>query len=228
MARLFFGALWLGFIVYAFILAPPDQPGTFELIKRLSTGDWDGINPAIIALFNVMGIWPMVYAGVALVDGHGQPLRAWPFVVASFAVGAFALLPYLALRQPQPEFSGPKTPLLRLVEARWLGALLGAGAIALLSFGLLQGDWPAFWQAWQTSRFIHVMTLDFCALWLLFPVLLRDDMARRGLSQGWIVAAVLALPLVGACLYLALRSPLSQNVDSEVVRAVESGIGSRE
>ncbi|NJL48010.1 MAG: DUF2834 domain-containing protein [Leptolyngbyaceae cyanobacterium SM2_5_2] len=218
MARLVFGALWLGFILYAFILAPPDQPDTFELIKRLSTGAWEGINPAIIALFNAMGIWPMVYACIALVDGHGQRLRAWPFVVGSFAVGAFALLPYLALRQPNPEFAGHRTPLLRLVEARWVGGLLGAGAIALLSFSLLQGDWPAFWHAWQTSRFIHVMTLDFCALWLLFPVLLRDDMARRALTQPWIVVAVLALPLVGACLYLALRPSLSQAVGREVAK----------
>jgi len=57
------------------------------------------------------------------------------------------------------------------------------------------------------------MTLDFCALWLLVPVLLRDDMARRGLTQRRIVAAILALPLVGACLYLALRPPLDQEFE---------------
>ena len=39
-----------------------------------------------------MGIWPMVYACVALIDGQGQRVLAWPFAVASFAVGAFALL----------------------------------------------------------------------------------------------------------------------------------------
>lgn len=219
MNRFIFCALWLGFILYAFILAPPDRADTADLILRLSTGAWDGINPVVIALlFNAMGLWPMVYAAVALVDGHsqkqgGKKQRAWPFVVFSFAVGAFALLPYLALRQVNLGFSGPsfsrqKSALLRLTESRWLGALLGAGAIALAAFALLKGDWPDFWQQWQTSRFIHVMSLDFVALWLLFPVLLKDDMARRGLTQNWITAAVLALPLVGACLYLALRPGL--------------------
>ncbi|HZG38911.1 MAG TPA: DUF2834 domain-containing protein [Nodosilinea sp.] len=159
----------------------------------------------------------MAYAALALVDGHGQNQRAWPFVLVSFAVGAFALLPYLALRQPNPNFSGSKSLLLRLVEARWLGALLTAGAIALAAFALLKGDWPDFWQQWQTGRFIHVMSLDFCALWLLFPVLLKDDMARRGLSQPWITAAVLALPLVGACLYLTLRPPLAEVSEAEGV-----------
>ncbi len=197
--------LWLAFVVYAFILAPPDQADTLGLIQRLSTGDWQEINPAIVALFNAMGIWPMVYASLALVDGQGQKLRAWPFVVASFAVGAFALLPYLAFRQPNSEFADPKSSLIRVLDSAWLGAVLSAGAIALFGWALVQGDWADFWQQWQTSRFIHVMSLDFCALWLLFPALLSDDLARRGLHQRWITPVVLALPLVGACEYLALR-----------------------
>lgn len=215
MNRLIFWGVWLGFILYAFILAPPDRPDTADLILRLSTGQWDGINPAVVALFNAMGIWPMVYAAVALIDGQGQKQRAWPFVVVSFAVGAFALLPYLALRLPNPNFNGPKSALIRLVESRWLGMALTAGAIALAAFALLKGDWPNFWQQWQTSRFIHVMSLDFCALWLLFPVLLKDDMARRGLTQSWITALVLALPLVGAGLYLTLRPPLAEGSKAE-------------
>ncbi|HIK43556.1 MAG TPA: DUF2834 domain-containing protein [Leptolyngbyaceae cyanobacterium M65_K2018_010] len=218
MAKLLFGTLWLGLIVYAVRWAPPEQPETWDLIRRLSTGNWAGINPAVIALFNAMGLWPMVYAGVVLgvvlIDGRGQKLWAWPFVLASFAAGAFALLPYLALRSPNPTFLGPKGPGLRLVDAGWLGGILATGAIALLTWGGLQGDWFDFWQQWQTSRFIHVMTLDFCTLWLLFPALLGDDMARRGLAQPWVWAGVIALPLVGASLYLALRPPLAEGTEN--------------
>jgi hypothetical protein len=43
--KIAFGLLWLGFITYAFVFAPPDQPDTFKLIKNLSTGQWQGINP---------------------------------------------------------------------------------------------------------------------------------------------------------------------------------------
>lgn len=210
MGQLFFILLWIGFVTYAFLLAPPDQPDTFDLIRRMSVGEWDDINTLIVAIFNAMGIWPMVYACVALIDGKGQRISAWPFVVVSFAVGAFALLPYLALRRPNPQFLGAKTGLLRLVDSRWFGGLLLVGAIAVLGFGLIYGDWADFWQQWQTSRFIHVMTIDFVMLWLLFPALLQDDMARRNLKQPWIYAGVLALPLVGACLYLTLRPPLEE------------------
>ncbi|WP_353735256.1 hypothetical protein [Okeania sp. SIO2C2] len=53
--------LWIGFSTYAFLLAPPDQPDTLELIQKLSTGQWENINPLIVSLFNIMGIWPLIY-----------------------------------------------------------------------------------------------------------------------------------------------------------------------
>nr|CAD5979297.1 hypothetical protein NO713_04506 [Planktothrix pseudagardhii] len=107
--KIIFGSIWLGFILYAFIFAPPDQPDTFTLIQNLSTGNWTGINPLIIALFNIMGIWPLIYSCVLFMDGQGQKIPAWPFVTLSFGVGAFAILSYLAFRQPNPQFSGKKS-----------------------------------------------------------------------------------------------------------------------
>lgn len=208
-----FWVVWLGLIVYAFFLAPPNQPDTFDLIKRLSTGQWAGINPLIVALFNLMGVWPMIYAAVMLVDGCGQKLSAWPFVVGAFGVGAFAVLPYLALRQPSPSFSGPKTAVLRLVESRLLGTGLFLGSLALMVYGLGWGDWADFMRQWQSDRFIHVMSLDFCLLSLLFPALLADDKARRAQpSVGqdnrrwlWLLSVI---PVLGPAAYLSLRPGL--------------------
>jgi hypothetical protein len=79
-----------------------------------------------------------------------------------------------------------------------------------LGFGLLKGDWGDFIQQWQTSRFIHVMSLDFCLLCLLFPTLLGDDMARRGLKNSQLFWLVALVPLIGSSLYLCLRPPLSE------------------
>jgi hypothetical protein len=144
------------------------------------------------------------------IDGREQRVPAWPFATASFGVGAFALLPYLALREPNQEFTGSKNLFLKLVDSRWFGVALTLGTAGLLGFGLLKGDWGDFIQQWQTSRFIHVMSLDFCLLCLLFPTLLGDDMARRGLKNSplfWLVALV---PLIGSSLYLCLRPPLSE------------------
>ena len=116
--------LWLGFILYAFLLAPPDQPDTLDLITKLSTGQWTGINPLVVSLFNLMGIYPLIYSAVLLIDGRGQKIPAWPFVLGSFAVGAFAILPYLALRQANPVFSGEKSGLIKLLDSRWFGLSL--------------------------------------------------------------------------------------------------------
>jgi hypothetical protein len=206
-----FGLLWVGVVVYAFLLAPPDQPDTVELIKNLSTGNWDGINPLIIALFNIMGVWPLIYSCLMFIDAREQKIPAWLFATGSFAVGAFALLPYLALRQPNQEFTGSKDIVLRLLDSRWLGIALTLGALGLLSFGLLKGDWGDFIQQWQTNRFIHVMSLDFCLLCLLFPALLGDDMARRGLKNSQLFWAVALVPMIGPLLYLCLRPPLSDS-----------------
>lgn len=47
--KIAFGFLWLGFIIYAFFLEPPEQPGTFRVIENLSTGQWQGVNPLVIS-----------------------------------------------------------------------------------------------------------------------------------------------------------------------------------
>ena len=203
-----FWLLWVGFVAYAFLLAPPNQPDTIELIKNLSTGKWEGINPLIVALFNIMGIWPLIYACLVFIDGKEQKISAWPFASVSFGVGAFALMPYLALRQPNQEFTGSKNIFLKLLDSRWLGVALTVGTLGLLSFGLLKGDWGNFIEQWQTSRFIHVMSLDFCLLCLLFPALLGDDMARRGLKNSQLFWVVALVPLIGPLMYLCLRPPL--------------------
>jgi len=201
-------ALWLGFITYAFVFAPPDSPETWKTIQNLSTGQLAGINPLVIALFNIMGVLPLLYSCLLYIDGRVQKVPAWLFSAASFAVGAFALIPYLALREPNGTFVGQKNWWLKIMDSRWTGGLVAIATLALLFYGLTNGDWNDFVQQWQTSRFIHVMSLDFCLLCLLFPVLLKDDMTRRGLKDQRIFWAVALVPLLGAIAYVTLRPPL--------------------
>lgn len=205
-----FASLWLGFILYAFFLAPPALPDTLETILQLSSGQWDGLNPAIVALFNLMGIWPMIYACLALIDGPGQKIPAWPFVVGSFALGAFALLPYLALREPNPTFAASKTKLFSLLDAVWTGRLIALGSLVLLGYGVLNGDWADFAQQWRTSQFIHVMSLDFCMLCAVVGALLKDDMAKRNLNNPALFWAATLIPLLGVSFYLSIRPPLPE------------------
>lgn len=213
-----FGLLWLVFVVYAFGFAPPQQPDTFELIKNLSTGTWEGINPLIISLFNIMGIWPMIYSCVLFFDGKSQKLPAWPFVAFSFGVGAFILFPYLAFRQPNPTFIGNKNAFLKLLDSRFTGLLLLLGTLVLVGFGTIYGNWTDFIHQWQTSRFIHVMSLDFCLLCLLFPALLGDDMARRNFQNPAIFWITSLIPLFGPLLYLCLRPNLPETSETELAQ----------
>ncbi|WP_027255395.1 DUF2834 domain-containing protein [Planktothrix agardhii] len=211
--KIIFGLIWLGFILYAFIFAPPDQPETLDLIKNLSMGNWTGINPLIIALFNIMGIWPLIYSCVLFIDGHGQKTPAWLFATLSFGVGAFAILPYLALRQPNPQFLGKKSWFIKILDSRITGLLLTLGTIILVIYGLTQGNWEDFIQQWQTSRFIHVMSLDFLLLSILFTVLLTDDRARRGMEKSVILEWISLIPLFGALFYLTTRVPLNHQTE---------------
>lgn len=211
-----FGLLWIAFSTYAFVFAPPDSPETLTLITNLSTGKIAGINPLIVALFNIMGIWPLIYSCVLFADGKGQKIPAWLFATLSFGVGAFALLPYLALREPNPEFPGNKNIFLKVLDSRFTGIILTLGAVALVAFGLTKGDWSDFIAQWQTNRFIHVMSLDFCMLSVLFSALLGDDMARRGMQNSTAFWAVTLVPLFGPLAYLCTRKSLPENVTKTV------------
>ena len=218
--KVVFGSIWLAFSGYAFLLAPPDSADSLQLIINLSTGKWEGINPAIVALFNLMGILPMVYACLMLIDGKTQKISAGIFRAASFAVGAFAILPYLALRTPSSTpFSASQIErrgIIKLVDSRWLGVVLSIGTIVLLSYGITQGNWSDFVQQWYSSRFIHVMSLDFCLLTLLLPTLINDDIERRNFSNPQLVKVLSFVPLFGGLIYLCIRPNLSDfRSDSE-------------
>ncbi|HEY9848211.1 MAG TPA: DUF2834 domain-containing protein [Leptolyngbyaceae cyanobacterium] len=209
--KLAFWLIWIGLASYAFLLAPPNQPDTLTLIKNLSIGNIEGINPIIVSLFYVMGIWPIIYSCLLFIDGKAQKIPAWPFAVCSFGVGAFAILPYLALRETNQEFTGDKNIFLKILDSRWTGILTALATIAIASYGLLAGDWNDFIQQWQTNRFINVMSLDFCMLFLLFPTLLGDDMARREVKNPQILRLLSLIPLFGALLYLCLRPNLLES-----------------
>jgi hypothetical protein len=217
--KLIFGLLWLGFVGYAFLLAPPDRADTLQLIIDLSTGKWQGINPAIVALFNLMGILPAIYACLMLIDGKTQKIPAGLFCAASFAVGAFAILPYLALRVPNSTNRGrqlgsgiERRGIIKLVDSRWLGIALTIATIILFTYGIGQGDRIDFIQQWQTNRFIHVMSLDFCLLSLLLPILIADDIERRNFTNPQLIKLISLMPLFGALYYLCIR-PHLPNVD---------------
>lgn len=210
--------IWLGFISYLVLLAPPLQPDTVQPLQDLLSGKIPRVNPVILSLFSMVGIWILIYSCLIFPDGRMQSLPAWAFIVASLGSGVLGLIPYLALREPNQQFTGQKDSWLTGLDSRSTGVLLTVSTFALLSFALLWGDWFAYWHEFLTNRFVHGMSLAFCLFALLFPypTLLNDDMARRGLMPDtqlfWLTALV---PLFGPLIYLSLRPPLLVNRMSE-------------
>lgn len=209
--KIILSLLWIGFITYVLLLAPLDQPGTLRYIQKLLTLDWEGINPVVITLFSLMGVWPMVYACLMFLDSRTQNISAWPAFLAANGAGAIGMLPYLILRESGREFQGQKGVLLKVLDSRSSGVLLGLSTVGLLTYAWLVGDWGDFVRQWHSDRFIHAMSLDFCLLCLIFPSLLGDDMARRGLTDSRVFWAVALIPLLGPLVYLCLRPPIPEH-----------------
>lgn len=204
--------LWIGFLSYGFLFAPPEDPNTFKLIEKLSAFEIEDINPIIVSVFNLMGILPFMYAPLLLLDGKDQKLWAWPFTILSFGIGAFAILPYLAFRKPNPEFSGQINWFLKGINSRIFGTLLSLTFLAIFLPGVITGNWNEFITQWQTNRFIHVMSLDFCLLILLFPALLKDDLVRRDISDSKFFQTLIWIPLLGPLTYFCIRPPFGEEI----------------
>ncbi|MGX7594591.1 hypothetical protein ACWNS2_05070 [Planococcus plakortidis] len=161
--RMAFLAIWLLMIAYAVFFAPSGSGG-YEF-GPLLMGEWEGIDPLILAVFNSLGIFPLVFLTLLLPnDRFSWP--AWPFVFASFGVGAFSLLPYFAFggKPPEKQRRGPNW-LHRILRSKaWL---IFVAAISTINFlTVFRGFSPqAYVEAFQTSSLVSVMTIDWFVLW---------------------------------------------------------------
>lgn len=202
--------IWATFIAYTLSLAPLDQPGTLTTIGKLVTFHLEGINPYVITLFSLMGVWPMVYACLMFIDEQMQDIPALPSFLASNGSGVIGMIPYLILREPSQEFSGHKNFFLKTLDSHITGIGLTLTTVGLVAYAIITGDFGDFVHQFQTSHFIHLMSWDFCLMYLVFPSLLGDDMARRGLRNSGIFWAVALVPLFGPLTYLCLRPGLPE------------------
>lgn len=206
------GFIWFGFTVYILWLAPLDQPETLPIVRNLLTFQLAEVNSYLVAIFWLMGVWPMIYACLMFVDARMQGFPASLYFLAANATGIIGLAPYLMLRPRHQAFWGKKDKLLQILELHGTGIFLSLATIGLVSYALCSEDWQDFVYQWRTVPFVHLITLDFCFMGLFFPLssLLEDDMARRGLTDPRIFWGVALLPLFGPLAYLCFRPPLKE------------------
>ena len=202
--------LWFVFVAYTIALAPLDQPDTWPLVKNLLTFQLSNVNPIVVAIFWLLGVWPMIFACLMFFDGRMQKFRAWPYFIGSNGTGVMCLLPYLFLRDRNQEFFGGNDKWLRILDRRSTGVTLLLITIALFAYAIIFGDWADYFQQFQTRHFVHLITLDFFVMCLTFPLtsLFDDDMARRGIKDSRMFWAVALVPLFGPLMYLCLRPPI--------------------
>lgn len=205
--------VWLGFIAYVIFLAPPlHLPETIALLIKILTFQWAAVNPIILAIFALVGVWLQIYSCLLFIDGRMQKYPFWIFALASVGSGTIGLIPYLALREPNQEFTGKKDSFLNLLDARSTGIVLTVFTIFVLAYGVFAGDWGDYYSQFKGDRFINGMSLAVSLFAVLFPTVLGDDMARRGwLSDSQLFWVIALVPLFGPLIYLCIRPPLIES-----------------
>lgn len=216
--KIVFGLMWLALVIYSvtFTVERVNSSGDafqqdLDLIINMSIIEWDGINPIVIAIFFIMGIFPLVYGALILFDSKEQPVSPYPFFVTSFGLGAFTLLPYLALRQRDTSCDREKNLLLKILDSRLTAIVCSFSIFAFVIWGAVNGDWSDFVNQWHNSQFVHIMTIDFAILSVILPAaMLQDDMKRRGVEQQGIFWLIALIPIIGSSIYWCVRPQLNE------------------
>eukprot|EP00250_Pteridium_aquilinum_P021145 c2503_g1_i1 orf=23-1045(+) len=219
-SSVFIFAFWAAFIAYCAFLSPNQTPVTdqyfLEKLLNLKVDDGFQMNQVLTCLWYIMGLWPVIYCMLLIPSGRSSRNRipVWPFTTLSCFAGAFALLPYFGLWQPPP----PKVSKeeierwpLKILDSKILSIVVAVAGACLLGVAATAGSesWAEFMKYFNSSRFLHIMSLDFLALSSLAPFWVFNDMeVRKGSSIGSWAPALAFIPFVGPALYLILRPSL--------------------
>ncbi|KAG8364501.1 hypothetical protein BUALT_Bualt18G0003800 [Buddleja alternifolia] len=213
-------SFWAALLYYVFFLAPDQTPVTdlYFLKKLLNLKGDDGfeMNQVLVALWYIMGLWPLVYSMLLLPTARSSKSKipVWPFVILSFFGGAYALIPYFVLWMPPAppveESELRRWPLNFLESKLTAGITMAAGLGIIVYAGLSGGEvWTEFFQYFRGSKFIHVTSIDFTLLSTFAPFWVYNDMtARKWDDKGYWLLPVSLIPFLGPALYLLLRPSL--------------------
>ncbi|WP_157272691.1 hypothetical protein [Paenibacillus daejeonensis] len=192
---------WLVFVSYALILAPGGRGGEDpHLLPLLTLSDE---HPLLLAVFSLLGLFPMAYAALLLREDSAR-VPAWPFSLAAFGLGAFALIPYYIVNRSLAPEVQPRvpTPIASVIKSRTYLIAVSLLTLVVAGYGLGAGRLSELTDAMTTSQFVHVMTIDLVVLWLFSIYCIRRDARRNGASPR--LAWLGLLPIIGLCLYVGL------------------------
>ncbi|WP_127536213.1 hypothetical protein [Paenibacillus illinoisensis] len=206
------GMIWLAFLAYAWIWAPGKPVGSDPVFKELIT--LQSKEAWLMTVFSWLGIFPAIFACLLLktpANERGSRVPVWPFVLLSFGLGAFALLPYFARSSPKRSRRGREHLHFGYRRSSIIGRIAGHklthGILLLLTvgtacYGFIQGHPAVYMEAFRQSSFVHIMTIDFVVLTLLSVIAIYRDAVFSRRSRIWALTGV--VPLIGPLVYLVV------------------------
>ena len=223
-----YGSLWAGLVAFAVFVAPGamDSPADAEMIANYIADPMNsGMNQIFLLIFNLFAVIPVLLAAVIMPGASGRSVPVTPFLMASSAVGYFALGPYMTFRGEGKGEDGVLTKsdlgwfTSNVLENKILNYLTLAVALSLpFSAGFFSPDFQlgaafeGYKELLSSSKFVSISTCDLSVLSLTCALLIPSDLKRRGFDNeqkaATIAAATMLLPVIGASFYCALRPAL--------------------
>ena len=171
MHRIFPTVTWLGLVLFA-MFGPPMRADWWPWVVDLMMGRFQGTNPIIVGHFYSMGVWPILLLFQLRPYWFSKPVPALPFALGAFGLGAFAVLPWMALRaDPRTTPNTARFNRIEFICAPIMG-LLGAAFIAI---GFAFGDVSDWLNTLNADNFVWTMSADFLVLWGISIAIAREQ-----------------------------------------------------
>ncbi|MFX0125842.1 MAG: hypothetical protein ACFFAE_19625 [Candidatus Hodarchaeota archaeon] len=171
------------------------------MIRNLIFFQYSTLEPILIIVFYLMGIWPAVQASLLYGDGREKRIPEWPFILASFFMGAYALSVYILVRENKKAQS-QHNKLQQLLESKLWGLILVVSTVGLFLLGFLLGNPLRYIGEFQKYLFVRVMTIDFLLFSIITPLTIYIHSMNNSINVPLYVLVLGVIPILGALYYL--------------------------
>ncbi|MFX0085915.1 MAG: hypothetical protein ACFFAU_09585 [Candidatus Hodarchaeota archaeon] len=195
---LFFLLASIILIILTFQL-PSEQE--IRLISNLIFLKFATLEPLIIIVFYLLGIWPAVQAILLYGDGRDKRIPAWPFILASFFTGAYVLSVYILVRESKNAKKQDKRSQ-RLINSRFWGIFLLIITAGLFILGFILGNFQSYIDALQKYLFVRIMTIDFLLFTLITPITIYIHSVNNSIDISLYILVSGMIPILGALYYI--------------------------
>ena len=171
------------------------------LINDLIFFQYTKLEPLLIIVFYLMGIWLAVQ--VTLLYGDGKEIRIpdWPFLLLSFFTGAYVLSVYILLRESK-KAKKYQNRLTQLFDSTSWGICLVILTITLFIMGILLGDPQMYIELFQKYLFVRVITIDFLLFTMITPITIYIHSVNNSIEVSPFVLVLGMIPILGALYYI--------------------------